>query len=156
MKILTFEEILKKFSCHTIMNIHIKTLSDTYDETAMKKIVALVRQYDCEKYIYFMISHDGVIKQFKKYAPDLKICVGHLEGREWEIVDRAIEFGCEKVQLFKPYFNKEMIEKARRHDIKCNIFYADDVAEAKEYLNMGIDTILTNDYNLISQIIKKS
>ena len=26
--------------------------------------------------------------------------------------------------------------------------------ETKEFLKMGIDTILTNDYNLISQIVK--
>ncbi len=155
MKILKFEEILKKFSCHVIMNVHIKTLSDTYDEAAMKKIVSLVRKYDCEKYVYFMISHDGVIRQFKEYAPDIKICVGHLSERKWEIVDRAIELKAQKVQLFKPYFNKEMIDKAHENGIICNVFWSDDEKEAKEFLDMGIDTILTNDYNLISQVLKK-
>lgn len=154
MKIPTFEDILKKFGCHTVMNIHVKTLSDDFDDKAMKKIVALVRKYDCEKHIYFMISHDGVIKMFREYAPDLPICVG-AGDKPWEIVDRAIELGCKKVQLFKPYFNQEMIEKAHANDIKCNVFWSDDEEETQKFLDMGIDTILTNDYNIISQIIKK-
>lgn len=48
-----------------------------------------------------------------------------------------------------------MIDKAHAHGIRCNVFYADEVEEAKQYLDMGIDTILTNDYNLVSQVLKK-
>ena len=155
LRIVLFEDILKKFACHTIMNIHIKTLSDTYDEAAMKKIVDLIRRYDCVKHVYFMISHDGVIRQFKEYAPEINMCVGHLKEKAWEIVDRAIELGAQKVQLFKPYFNQEMIDKAHANGILCNVFFADDADEAKKYLDMGIDTILTNDYNLISQVVKR-
>ena len=33
-------------------------------------------------------------------------------------------------------------------------FFADEPEEAREYLSMGIDTILTNDYLLVSQILK--
>ena len=102
-----------------------------------------------------MLETDLQIKQFKKYNPFVSICVGHLGSRPYEIVDRAIELGCEKVQLFKPYFNQEMIDKAHKHGIKCNIFWSDDEDETKEFLKMGIDTILTNDYNLISQVVKK-
>lgn len=47
-----------------------------------------------------------------------------------------------------------MIEKAHDHGLLCNLFYADDQAEAKQYLDMGIDTVLTNDYYKISQVIK--
>ena len=74
--------------------------------------------------------------------------------RRWGIVDKAIELGAQKVQLFKPYFNQEMVDKAHAHGILCNVFYADDPEEAKRYLDMGIDCILTNDYNRISQVVK--
>ena len=106
--------------------------------------------YGAEKHVYFMITRDDVIKQFMEYAPDIPVCVGHLKARAWEIVDRAIELGCPKVQLFKPYFNQEMIDKAHAHGIICNVFWSDDKDEMKRFLDMGIDTILTNDYNLIS------
>lgn len=156
-KIVKFEEILRKFSCHTVMNIHIKPLSasEKYPEELMEKIVSLIKKYDCEKYVYFMLAPDIYIKQFKKYAPHIPVCVGHLSERPYEIVDRAIEFGAEKVQLFKPYFNREMIDKAHAHGIKCNIFFADDEEEAKEYLRMGIDTVLTNDFGKIAAVVKK-
>jgi len=150
LSIVTFEEILQKFAGRVIMNVHVKTLSDRYNEQSMKKIVSLIRKYDCAQHVYFMISHDGVIKQFKQYAPDIAMCVGHLDERPWEIVERAIEMGCEKVQLFKPYFNQETVDKAHKNGIKCNVFFADEEEEAKRYIEMGIDTILTNDYLKIS------
>ncbi|MBQ7236977.1 MAG: hypothetical protein IJX03_07515 [Clostridia bacterium] len=153
LKVVKFEDILQKFAGRVIMNIHVKTLSDTYDRAAMEKIVSLIRKYDCEKHVYFMISHDGVIKQFMEYAPDISVCIGHLATRAWEIVERAIEHGAKKVQLFKPYFNQETVDKAHANGIKCNVFYADDPEEAKKYIEMGIDTILTNDYLAIKNAL---
>ncbi len=155
LKILKFEEILEKLACHTIMNIHIKTLSNTceYDENALKKIISLIDKYDCRKYVYFMSGNDNVLRLAKKLAPDIACCVGGGD-KPWEIVERAIEIGCEKVQLFKPYFNQEMIDKAHANGIICNVFWSDDETEAKEFIKMGIDTILTNDYNIISQAVK--
>ena len=155
MKILKFEDILKKFSCHTIMNIHVKTVNNTcsYDEELLKKIVALIRKYDCEKYVYFMTGNDTLLRQLGELAPDIARCVGGGDDR-WGIVDRAIEMGIGKVQLFKPYFNREMIDKAHANGIKCNVFWSDDADETKKFLEMGIDTILTNDYNRISQVVE--
>ena len=157
LSILKFEDILKKFSCHVIMNVHIKPLSydEPYPEDIMKKIIALIKKYDCEKYVYLMLETDLQIKQFKEYAPDIAVCVGHLSDRPWEIVDRAIEFGCEKVQFFKPYLNQEMVDKAHANNIICNVFWSDDAQETGKFLKMGIDVILTNDYNLISQSVKR-
>lgn len=158
LKIIRFEDILEKFSSRVIMNIHVKPLSYTepYPQEYVEKIVKLVRSYGCEAHAYFMLETDIMIKQFKKFAPDIPVCVGHLEARPWEIVDRAIKYGCEKVQLFKPYFNVEMIDKAHKNGIKCNVFWSDDPKETAEFLEMGIDTILTNDYNLISQCVTRN
>ncbi|MBQ9691911.1 MAG: hypothetical protein IJV70_01990 [Clostridia bacterium] len=157
LKIVTFEDVLKKFSGQVIMNVHVKPLSLTeeYPQDMIEKIVGLVRKYNAQSYMYFMLETDVQITQFKKYAPDIPVCVGHLSARPWEIVDRAIELGCEKVQLFKPYFNQEIIDKAHENGIKCNVFWSDDPAETKQFLDMGIDTILTNDYNLISQCVER-
>lgn len=154
LRIPTFEEILRKFSCQTIMNIHVKPYGELYPKEYMEKIVALVRKYDCQNHCYFMLSDDCDIAQFKAYAPDIPICVGHDGSRPWEIVDRAINLGAQKVQFFTPYVSRELIEKAHKHGIICNMFYADDPALAKEYLDIGIDTLLTNDYNVISQVLK--
>jgi glycerophosphoryl diester phosphodiesterase len=90
-----------------------------------------------------------------EYAPDIAVCVGHDFNRPYAIVDRAIELGAKKVQLFKPYFNQEMVDKARENGIICNVFWADDPVEAEKFLDMGMDVILTNNYNRVSQAVNK-
>lgn len=155
LKILTFEEILKKFSCHVIMNIHIKSKNnlDPLPETYLKNIINLIKKYDCEKYVYFMTGNDTILQQLRTLAPKICRCCGG-GNAPWDIVERAIKYDCKKVQLFKPYFNEAMIEKAHQNNIICNVFWSDEADETKSFLKMGIDTILTNDYNLISQCIK--
>ncbi len=83
---------------------------------------------------------------------------GEIVSRPDEIVERAIEHGCYKVQLFrwadKRYFDKSTVEKAHKAGILCNVFYADDPDEARMYLEWGVDTVLTNDYLAISNALK--
>ncbi len=147
-KIPTFEQILQKFSGRVIMNIHVKIWDKNMPDLMIKEIVDLVYKYDAQKHIYFMTTCDEVIKRVMDYDPDLKCCVGWDGNKDdpMSIVDRAIALGAYKVQLFKPYFNKAAIDKAHAHGILCNVFWSDDPKEAKEFLDMGIDTILTNDY----------
>ena len=137
------------------MNIHVKIWDCNFDEPMIEEIVSLIRKYDAAKHAYFMTSNDKIIEKVMKYAPDIKCCVGW-DGNEapLSMVERAIKLGAKKIQLFKPYFNQETVDKARENGIVCNVFWADDIDEAKKYLEMGIDTILTNDYHNISQILK--
>jgi len=156
MKILTFEEILKQFSCQTIMNIHVKTVDNDceYDRAALEKIVSLIYKYDCQDHVYFMSGNDNFLRLAKEVAPQIPRCVGG--GKDpWGMVERAIKYDCCKIQLLKPKFNQEMIDKAHAHGIRCNVFWSDDPNETAAFLDMGIDTILTNDYNLIAQTVAK-
>ncbi len=148
LKIPTFEQILQKFAGRCIMNIHVKIWDSGFDDDKMEDIVALVRKYDCEKHIYFMTTNDEKLKKLMSLAPDLKICVGW-DGNKTDMlsmVKRAKALGAYKIQLFKPYFNEETVRLAHENGILCNVFYADDPAEAQRYFDMGIDTVLTNDY----------
>lgn len=152
MRIPTFEDILKKFSCHCVMNIHLKTQGDRPEY--LGKVVELIKKYDCEKYVYFMSGDDALLERLQREFPSVPRCCG-AGGGAWEIVDRAIRYGCKKVQLFKPHFNQEMIDKAHENGIICNVFWSDDPEETERFLDMGIDVILTNDYNSISQVVAK-
>ena len=139
------------------MNIHIKTVSNTceYNKETLQKIINLIDKYDCRKYVYFMTGNDNLLALAKEMAPDICRCCGAGDDG-WDMVDRAIKYECKKVQLFKPYFNQEMIDKAHENGIICNVFWSDDPEETQKFLDMGIDTILTNDYNIISQVVKKN
>ena len=154
LRILRFEDILKKLSSLVIMNIHVKIWDAEAEDPMIEKIVSLIRKYDCERSVYFMTVSDKILKRVMEYAPDIAVCVGHDFQRPYAIVDRAIALGAKKVQLFKPYFTQEMIDKAHANGILCNVFYADEPEEAVRYLEMGIDTILTNDYCRVNNAVQ--
>ena len=52
--------------------------------------------------------------------------------------------------LLKPYFDRALVERAHAAGLRVNVFFADDPEEAKRFLEMGVDTVLTNDYQPIS------
>lgn len=156
LRIPTFEEILQKFAGHVIMNIHVKIWDFAFEDDMMKEIVDLIRKYDCVKHVYFMTTNDAVIKEVMRYAPDICVCVGWDGNCEsTSIVERAIALGAQKVQLYKPYYNKQSVDMAHENGIKCNVFYDDAPEDAISDLEMGIDTILTNDYLTVANAIKE-
>lgn len=150
MRIPTLEDLLRKFACHCVMNIHLKTNGEK--PAYLDHVVRLIRQYDCVKHVYFMTGEDPLLERLQKEYPDIARCCGAGKG-PWQIVDRAIRFGCRKVQLFKPYFDQAMIDKAHANGIVCNVFWSDDPEETARFLDMGIDVILTNDYHRISEVV---
>ncbi len=155
LKIPLFEEILQKFAGRVIMNIHVKIWDMNADEPLMEEIVALLRKYDCVRHAYLMTTNDQRIREVRACAPEIRICVGwNGDKAPLSMVERAVALGAEKIQLFKPYFNAETVKKAHENGIVCNVFYADEPNEANEYLDMGIDTVLTNDYQRIYNAVK--
>lgn len=141
-KIPTFEEVLKKFSCQAIFNIHVNH-RDGDDEDYYKKLFGLIYKYGAEKHVY--IAGDvPVMKMAQKLAPDLaRCCLVNLEHPE-KLLDNAIECECEKMQLFTPYYDRDLINRAKAAGIRLNLFYCDDPAVARERIEWGVDTILTN------------
>jgi glycerophosphoryl diester phosphodiesterase len=105
--------------------------------------------------VYFTTGNRKLLGQLAELVPDLARCAGAGDD-PWEIVEKAIEYGCKKVQLFREYYSREMIDKAHANGIRCNYFYCDDAEQAKKLLAMGIDTILTNDYQRISNALRKA
>ena len=150
--ITTFEEVLARFARHAIINLHLKTDESpdaVYPDEQMQKIVDLLEKYDQQEHVYFM-GCPAVMRCAIANAPYIPRCMGAFP-EPWQIVDRAIQFMCSKVQLFAPYFNQEMIDKAHAHNIRCNFFHCEDPTEAEKLFAMGIDTILTNDFWHIEQ-----
>ena len=159
--IVTFEEILRKFACTTIMNIHVKiwdeetTKKENAPDPQYEKIAELIRRYGCEKHVYMMSTSDKCLDEFHLAAPDIHRCVGWDGNKDpMSMPTRAIKLGCEKIQLFKPYFTQETVNMARENGIICNVFWADDPDEALRYLDMGIKTILANDYLAVANAVK--
>ena len=105
---------------------------------------------------------DGVelLDQLRRLAPQITRCAG--AGKTpVDLVEKALAADCKKIQLYRPHFAHygegyvaDICRRAHEHGIICNLFYTDDPNEVADYLDDGVDTILTNDYNLISQVVK--
>lgn len=157
LQIITFEDILKKLSCTCIMNIHVKIWDFDDREHYYEKIASLLRQYGAEHHCYMMASNDKSLKEFHDLNPDIAICIGW-NGEKDDVLalpKRALAIGAGKVQLFKPYFDQSTVDMCIQNNIRTNVFFADDCAEAAHYLDMGIECILTNDYHRIAGTVEK-
>ena len=133
------------------MNVHIKSVAgEHFSRPFIRKIAQLLHAYDCAEHAYFM-GDSSVHEAALEVAPEITRCMAFENDAPWDIVERAIRYNCKKVQLYMEYYNQQMIDKAHKNNILCNYFYTDDPAKAKELLSMGMDTILTNSYLLVSQ-----
>lgn len=154
LRLATLEEILGKFSCHAVMNIRVEPKSggEPLSEAFLEKLIALIDSYDCRKYVYFTSESDSILERLQELAPDVcRCCV----GTEAESFARAMKYGCKKIQLPKSHFDREAAERAHALGLKCNVALADEPREARELLDMGADTILTSECNLILQCVKR-
>ena len=149
LRILRFDEILKKLSCHTIMNIHLKSLKgQPWDDANLQKVIDLIKIYDAQDHVYFMSENPVLQEQLLRMAPQLPRCMGYTKGRD--IVADALKYKCSLIQLSKRNFDQSTIDRAKANGLRCNMFWADDPKEAQAFFDMGIDTILTNDYQVVS------
>ena len=46
-----------------------------------------------------------------------------------------------------------MIEQAHEHGIRCNVFWSDDPEETAGFLRDGVDTVLSNNFWQVAQIV---
>ena len=156
LRIPTFEEILARFARRAVMNVHVKDWENRpWDEALLAKAIGLIDRHGARGHVYFMTACGPLQDQLARLAPDIPRCMGNIwlcENRERpDIVDRAVEHGCRMVQLFKPWFDRSHVERAHAAGLRVNVFWSDDPEEAKGFLDMGADTVLTNDYRRVSE-----
>ena len=156
LRILRFEDILRKLACHTIMNIHLKDREGRpWDEANLRKVLELIDAFDARKHVYFMSSCGPIHDQLARLAPDIPRCMGHGGESAFsdKIIDRAVRHGCKLIQLRQGRFTAETLARAHALGLRCNLFFADDPEEAKRAFDMGIDTVLTNDYQPVAATV---
>ena len=124
-----------------------------YDEGDFQKLLNAIDAYKCREYVYIAGEKD-VLHTARAMAPDIPLTC--LEGHmNFSIVEHALEYGCKKVQFCKGLTTQAMLDKAKANGLICNLFWADGPVEAKQYFDLGIDCILTNNYLPVSEALKK-
>ncbi|MBQ6351988.1 MAG: hypothetical protein IJJ28_01805, partial [Lentisphaeria bacterium] len=153
LKVLKFEDILRAFPRQTVMNIHIKSLPDErFSRDFVKKVARMLDEYDCASHAYFM-AIDNVMEAALEVAPHIPRCMGAgPKPLRLAIVDRALKYHCQKVQFYLTYWTPDLIKKAKDNGLISNYFFCDDPVQARQMLELGIDTVLSNDYWRIAQV----
>lgn len=119
-----------------------------YDQKDFANILRLLDAYHCRDHAYITGEKDVLITA-REMAPDMPRCC--LEGHmNFSIVEHALEYGCKKVQFCKGLTTQKMIDKARANGLTCNLFWADTEEEARAYFALGIDCVLTNNFQPVS------
>ena len=158
LQIVTFEQVLQKFAGHVIMNLHLRheNQDEVFRAGYITRIVNLIRKYDNQDYCYFMTSWMSTLAQLRRLAPEIPCCVGDGEGLYADqMLEKAIRIGAEKIQLFSPHFEKYsqelqqdyvsyIVKKAHENGVICNLCIADEPELTRQYLEKGVDTLLTN------------
>ena len=149
-----FEEVLKKLAGQVIMNLHMKIWEGDTPNAKMDEMVSLVRKYDCAQHVYFASNSDRAAVLLREMAPEMRYCL-IWNGKEnaQELVSRAIACGAHKVQFDRNYVDASAIACAHEHGILCNLFYSDEAEDAKRFLQMGIDTVLTNELLIVQNAL---
>ena len=115
-----------------------------YPEKDFLKIMAALKNAECLESVYITGEAD-VLTTARGLEPDMPRCC--LEGHmNFSIVEHAIEYGCTRLQFCKGLTSQDMIDQARAAGLICNLFWADTPEEAKAYMDIGIDCVLTNNY----------
>ncbi len=154
-KYLRFEDVLQKFSCHAVMNIRIKSCANMQnDKNFFKKLIQLIDIYDCQKYVYFTSPDENVLALLKELAPTLIRCV-ECDRDSSDIISIAEKYDCKKIQLQKPFYDKGLIAEAHKKGLRCNAVFPDDQNEALHLVDMGIDTIITENFEIIYNAFKE-
>lgn len=153
LKLMKLEDVLSKFGRTAILNIHMKMWDFEMEEPYYQKIADLIRKYNCEKYVYMMSINEKNLQEFHEIAPEIHRCVAFncIASDPIEFIDRAEKMGLQKIQISDP--NEDVIDYAHAKGLICNIYYADEPALALHYLEMGADTILSNNVLRVSQVI---
>ncbi|MCK5811996.1 MAG: hypothetical protein KAG94_03810 [Clostridiales bacterium] len=147
----TLEEVF--IACSGLINMNIHVYDPGIDGWVIKKVSKLAKKYDCEQMIYIAGVED-VLSLSLLHAPHLRRACLAAQNRDDQL-DYVEKYECQIVQFGRAVKDKT-IRDAKKIGVICNMFYADDELEAQEFINRGIDTILTNIAPTIIKAIKKS
>ncbi len=150
----TFEDILRKFSCHSVMNINVDFTAETEAEKkCLQKAFSLIKKYDCEKYVYFSSKHDSVLIYLSEIAPKIPKCAIGISSEKG--IDSALKLGCKKIQFLNGDIDEKLISYAHEKGFRCNMLFEGDAKRAQKYFDMGIDTLITDDFAALSVALRR-
>lgn len=134
------EEVLALVDGRAGLNLHIKDPGP--GGTLVHRVADLLRQYGMDR-LGYIAGDEDVLAAALDYAPDIeRNCLAH-QGDTARLIAAAAKHRCARLQ-FGRNVTAEAAAEAKAHGLVRNLFWSDEVDDARRYAALGIDVILTN------------
>ena len=142
-RIPTFRETLSTISGSVRLNIELKHY-DTENSMFEQEVAAIATEFDLLNRAIFAARHPESIKRLREFLPGINCVLLQKERTEDEYVEALQKLDLKVAQIRRQSMNQAFIDRLHDLEIAVNLFYADEKEEMKQFIDMGIDGILTN------------
>lgn len=153
MKLPLFSEYLELVKdTEIISNIELK--NSVYDyENLEERVYELVVKYGLkDRVIISSFNHESVMRM-KKIDPTIK-CGFLADCWMLEPGKYTKEYGIECFHPAGYYLTKEKVEAIHKEGIEINVWLGKEPVDYKELIDMGIDVLITNDPDIVKELIE--
>ena len=145
----SFQEMLEAF--HNCANMNIQLHGDVDDEGVIRKICELFVQFNMFDHAYLTVCPPQADLIMSLY-PAIEMCVTP-PMRERAMPEKLHlckeKYHCRFVQPVSKYVTQESFDCIKQLQLRDNVFFSDDIDEAKSLLAMGATGIMTNKIHLL-------
>ncbi|MCD6361488.1 MAG: hypothetical protein J7M38_11585 [Armatimonadetes bacterium] len=148
----TFEETLAAIPPPTWMNIHLKTVRDEDDAFEMS-VLERIHEAGAADRALIVHHHQPSLDRLREVAPELEYCLLPMCADGIEYIERAHAEGFRVLQPGRGMMSPEFCAAVHERGMTANVFYADTREDMQQYLDWGIDGILTNHPRLLKEVL---
>lgn len=142
------EEVLDLVGDQAGHNIHIKDPGP--DGSLVNLVCDEIMSRELTEVAY-IAGTEAVLEAALAYAPDITRCCLSAQTTPESQIDLAVRYACKRLQ-FSRKVTAEAAAKAEEAGLIRNLFWSDDLEDARAYVEMGIDVVLTNRANVLSDL----
>ncbi len=159
----TLEELFQKFPQMRYV-IEIKLTQNPID----KPLCDLIRKYDMQDKVMIASFHDTAMQNFRATCPESATSASRAEVTKFVLLGKVFLSGFIAPQyqslqppydpeqsLNIPVMTKRFIREAHAKNVKVEPWTVDDPELMKQYIEWGVDGIMTNRPDLMIQILKE-
>jgi glycerophosphoryl diester phosphodiesterase len=162
-QVTTLDELFQKFPQMRYL-IEIKLTENPID----KSLCDLIRQYNMQDKVMIASFHDEAMQNFRETCPEIATSASRTELRNFVLLGKVLLSGFvaphyqsiqppydPKESLNIPIMTERFIREAHAKNIKVEPWTVDDPELMKQYIEWGVDGIITDRPDLMIEVLKE-
>jgi glycerophosphoryl diester phosphodiesterase len=137
------DDVLRLFAPHAGLNVHVKVA----DPRALAPVAAAAARHP-DRLIYVAGAEDVLELALERHPETPRFCLARQRDPD-VLLAHALRYRCAGLQFVTGRYDAHATAEARGHGLRCNLFFADTVEDAREAVAAGIDGVLTNDVGVV-------